>query len=298
MAQAPCGAEEVFHAQGRPEWTGKEDIAGKTLFIEAEQGLGDTIQFCRYAPLAAERGAHVVMTAQASPGGSAANSRSARRDRAGAPPCRTHSIITSRCSACRWRSEPRSRPFPPPFPICMPNRSASARMRERIGGNGFQDRCLLAGLLHRRACDPSRCACLEDIARSAGRAPDQPAEGRRRRTDGTTCRTACAWKPWARIFREDFADTAAAMEAMDLVISCDTSVAHLAGALGRPAWVALRHARGLALAARPQRQSLVSGHALVPPAGAAAIGPGFSRKSRRELRRILPRTEKVDLKFP
>jgi len=43
-------------------------------------------------------------------------------------------------------------------------------------------------------------------------------------------------------FPKDFTDTAAAMEALDLIISCDTSVAHLAGALGRPAWVALRHA--------------------------------------------------------
>jgi len=43
-------------------------------------------------------------------------------------------------------------------------------------------------------------------------------------------------------FPQDFSDTAAAMEAMDLIISCDTSVAHLAGALGRPTWVALRHA--------------------------------------------------------
>ena len=43
-------------------------------------------------------------------------------------------------------------------------------------------------------------------------------------------------------FPEDFVETAAAMEAMDLIITCDTSVAHLAGALGRPVWVALRYA--------------------------------------------------------
>ena len=42
-------------------------------------------------------------------------------------------------------------------------------------------------------------------------------------------------------FPQDFSDTAAAMEALNLVISCDTSVAHLAGALGRPCWVVLRH---------------------------------------------------------
>jgi len=41
-------------------------------------------------------------------------------------------------------------------------------------------------------------------------------------------------------FPQDFSDTAAAMEALDLVISCDTSVAHLAGALGRPCWTVLR----------------------------------------------------------
>ena len=40
---------DAFHPAGRPQWTGKEQIAGKTLFIEAEQGLGDMIQFCRYA---------------------------------------------------------------------------------------------------------------------------------------------------------------------------------------------------------------------------------------------------------
>jgi ADP-heptose:LPS heptosyltransferase len=38
-----------------------------------------------------------------------------------------------------------------------------------------------------------------------------------------------------------FLDTAAVMECLDLVITCDTSVVHLAGALGRPTWMALKH---------------------------------------------------------
>ena len=38
---------EAFNPQGRPAWTGAEDIAGKIVFVEAEQGYGDTIQFCR-----------------------------------------------------------------------------------------------------------------------------------------------------------------------------------------------------------------------------------------------------------
>lgn len=48
----------------QPLWLGREPIAGKRLFLHAEQGLGDTIQFCRYALLARERGATVVMSVQ------------------------------------------------------------------------------------------------------------------------------------------------------------------------------------------------------------------------------------------
>lgn len=48
----------------QPLWLGREPIAGKRLFLHAEQGLGDTIQFCRYALLARERGAQVVMSVQ------------------------------------------------------------------------------------------------------------------------------------------------------------------------------------------------------------------------------------------
>ncbi|MGE5466539.1 MAG: tetratricopeptide repeat protein, partial [Ignavibacteria bacterium] len=45
----------------RPRWTGAEPLAGKTILLVAEQGLGDTLQFCRYAALLAERGASVVL---------------------------------------------------------------------------------------------------------------------------------------------------------------------------------------------------------------------------------------------
>ena len=48
----------------QPAWNGGDPIAGKTILIHSEQGLGDTIQFCRYVPLVAARGAQVIFEVQ------------------------------------------------------------------------------------------------------------------------------------------------------------------------------------------------------------------------------------------
>src|SRR6201999_2658056 len=48
----------------QPQWTGEEAITGKTILLHAEQGFGDPLQFCRYAPLVAARGAHVILEVQ------------------------------------------------------------------------------------------------------------------------------------------------------------------------------------------------------------------------------------------
>jgi hypothetical protein len=48
----------------KPMWLGRENISNKTLFVHCEEGLGDTIQFCRYGKLLKARGANVVMSVQ------------------------------------------------------------------------------------------------------------------------------------------------------------------------------------------------------------------------------------------
>ena len=48
----------------QPAWNGRDPIAGKTILIHSEQGLGDSIQFCRFVPLVAARGAQVIFEVQ------------------------------------------------------------------------------------------------------------------------------------------------------------------------------------------------------------------------------------------
>ncbi len=232
-------AENVFHAQGRPEWTGEEDIAGKILFLEAEQGLGDTIQFCRYAPLAADLGARVVLTAQASLAGllQSLDPRVEILAAPGLPPAFDyHAALLSLPRAFGTTVET----VPAATPYLHAPAERSAEMRARIGDAGLKiGVCWQGSTIAGTRSFPLQL--LENIARLPGVRLFSLQKGAGieqldRLPDGMRVETL------GENFPEDFTDTAAAMAAMDLIISCDTSVAHLAGALGRPVWVALRHA--------------------------------------------------------
>ena len=231
-------AEEAFHAQGRPAWTGVENISGKTLFIEAEQGLGDTIQFCRYAPLAADRGAKILLTAQES---LVALLRSLDPRVAIVPVGQTptsfdyHAALLSLPLAFGTRIET----IPAAIPYLHADPGRVARRRAEIGPSGFRigicwQGSYIAGIRSfslRNFEAIARLAGVRLISLQKGAGVEQlkqlPPGMNVEELDGD--------------FPRDFSDTAAAMETMDLVISCDTSVAHLAGALGRPCWVVLRH---------------------------------------------------------
>jgi tetratricopeptide (TPR) repeat protein len=232
-------AESAFHAQGRPQWTGRENLSGKTLFIEAEQGLGDTIQFCRYAPLAADRGARVVLTAQPALAG-LLQSLDPRVEILAVPavPDRFdyHAALLSLPGAFETTLE--TIPATSPYLRASPERMAA--MRGRIGDAGFKigvcwQGSYLAG---------TRSFPLDALAGIA-HFPQVRLFSLQKGAGSEQLDTLPGGMTVERLgtdFPQDFADTAAAMAVLDLVISCDTSVAHLAGALGRPVWVALRHA--------------------------------------------------------
>ncbi|QNA88226.1 tetratricopeptide repeat protein [Massilia sp. Dwa41.01b] len=79
-----------------PLWRGCESLEGKTILLHAEQGLGDTLQFCRYAPLVAARGARVILEVQPALAALVASLPGVAQVVARAIRCR-HSTSTVRC---------------------------------------------------------------------------------------------------------------------------------------------------------------------------------------------------------
>jgi tetratricopeptide (TPR) repeat protein len=222
----------------QPLWTG-EDLAGRTLLIRAEQGLGDTIQFCRYLPLAVRRG-RVVFEAQ--PG----LKRLLHNVLVDVPAVNVGDPLPRFDVYCPLLSLPRLLGMEAPLPPYLTAEPGLvAEWRHRIGTEGckigiawqgnpaaaaergrsipLREFLPLAGIPGVRLISLQKHHGLEQLA-------DAPRELRIERLG-----EAFDAGPDA------FVDTAAAMQCLDVVITSDTAVAHLAGALGRPVWVGLQH---------------------------------------------------------
>jgi tetratricopeptide (TPR) repeat protein len=223
-----------------PAWLGETDISGKTLFVYADQALGDTIQFCRYAKLAEQRGARVVFAVQPQmrellTGLSSTIRIVAPGEQAGG--FDYHCALMSLPLAFRTTLADVAAAVP--YLFAQPLRVA--QWRQRIGVRGFKVGVVWQG--SRNRIDVGRSVPLEMFSRLAS-IPGvrlislQKGEG-----------LAQGPKDLAvEVLGDDFdtgaqafLDSAAVMTQLDLIITCDTALAHLAGALARPTWVALKH---------------------------------------------------------
>jgi tetratricopeptide (TPR) repeat protein len=228
--------------RGAP-WRGDRELAGKTLFVYADQALGDTLQFCRYAKLAEQRGARVILAAQPQLQELLTGlGPTIQVVPPGEPPagCDYHCALMSLPLA--FGTTLASIPAGDPYLFAQPPRVAL--WRQRLGDTGF--RIGIAWQGSRNRIDVGRSVPLEMFTRLAaipgarlislqkGDAVEQlRAESR-----------ALPVEVLAEGFDsgpQAFLDSAAVMANLDLVITCDTALAHLAGALGRPIWVALKH---------------------------------------------------------
>lgn len=222
----------------QPVWLGDVSLEGKTILLHNEQGLGDLIQFCRYVPLLARRGARVIMEAPR-------QMMDLFRSLDGAvelvprgdplPSFDMHCSVLSLPLALRMTSE--AMPAAHGYLQCDPKRRLDWERRLgpksvcRVGlvwsgsSGHVNDRNRSIPLQKMLPYLPDRCdyVCLQRELRDGDRDVLRNHGG-------------------IRFFGDeigDFSDTAALCQLMDLVLTVDTSVAHLAGALGKETWLLL-----------------------------------------------------------
>jgi tetratricopeptide (TPR) repeat protein len=222
---------------GCPAWTGREPIQGRTLLLLSEQGAGDTLQFMRYVPLLVRRGARVVLCA---------------------PPS-IEQLVRESLQECttvtHWQDAPRADFHIPlmslplamktrldSIPATVPYAHASAKLvdawRRRLpAARGPRVGIVWSGNAG-HTNDRNRSmplATLLGIAVPGVQLVSLQPEVRDR--DVAAFRGSGVLDVASEL--RTFAETAALIQTLDLVISVDTSVAHLTGALGRPLWVLL-----------------------------------------------------------
>jgi len=222
----------------QPLWQGNEKLEGRTILLHAEQGLGDTIQFCRYAPLAAARGARVVLEVQ--------------------PPLKT--LLSRLDGVAEIVARGETMPafdlhcpllsLPPAFgttidtvPVRVPYLAAApervAYWRARFFGTPTPRIGLVWAGNRNHRNDRHRSIPLARLARLFTLGATVVSLQKDTRREDRAFLAAHPNVIDAEDSLADFDDTAALIETLDAVVTVDTAVAHLAGALGKPTHILL-----------------------------------------------------------
>ena len=230
-----------FHV---PQWTGEQDIAGRTLLLHFEQGFGDTLQFLRYVRPLTAAGATVVLALPEALRRLAQASFPKLGVFCGEevlPAFDLHCPLLDLPLACGTTLE--SIPASDP-PYLRPPADSLKAWKERLGRRKKANRIGLVwsgNPSHKH--DSSRSLGVE-MLRPLLQLPGNEFYGLQkdlRENDAGLLGSMPQLKMLGDQFT-DFGDTAAVISLLDLVISVDTSVAHLAGALGKPVWIILPYA--------------------------------------------------------
>ena len=215
-----------------PQWLGQESIADKSLLLYNEQGLGDTLQFCRYVPILTAMGARVSLAVQAP-------LVSLLKDQwTGVAIAESFGDVSGFDLATPLMSLPLALgttlgtiPAEVPYIHVPPLADTDSHERPRIG-------LVWSGsTLHKN--DKNRSMPLETLA-GLFELPAQwiCLQPEIRETDSCWLSEHSGVR-LERLALKDFVDTAEIISGLDLVVTVDTSVAHLAGALGKLVWILL-----------------------------------------------------------
>ena len=221
----------------KPLWLGAESVDGKTLLLHGDQGLGDAIQFCRYVPLLAARGARVILQVDGPLTELLSGVEGVSQCIANGEPLPGFDLHCPMASLplafdTTLATIPAGVPY---IPLPEPARDWPDWLGERT--------CPRIGLVwsgnpnhlndHNRSVPLEKLLPLFDVGaqfvslQKGARERDRALLAARRDIRDAEGELA------------SFADTASLIRQLDLVISVDTSVAHLSGALGKPVWVLL-----------------------------------------------------------
>jgi tetratricopeptide (TPR) repeat protein len=221
----------------QPLWIGKESLAGKTILLHSEQGFGDTLQFCRYVPLVAQLGAQVILQVQKPLSSLLSNlegvSQSAGNGSA-IPHADYHCPLLSLPLAFKTSLDT----IPAAIPYLRAAAGKVAHWQARLGA-ATKPRIGLSWSGGSMQQDDNRRIPLTDLlAQLPADFQYVSLQKELHESDEASLKA----RPDVLNFAgdlTDFSETAALCECLDLVISVDTSVAHLSAALGKRTWILL-----------------------------------------------------------
>jgi tetratricopeptide (TPR) repeat protein/ADP-heptose:LPS heptosyltransferase len=222
-----------------PKWTGEQALAGKSILVFSEQGLGDTIQFVRYLPLLQAQGATVTLRVQPAlhPLLSCLEGvRLVSTDSDTLPHFDTYCLLLSLPFA--FRTDLATIPSPGSYLRASTEKIGQWRSRLVDIGSPKIGIVCSGNAAHRN--DHNRSIPLELFSPLAVQLGTRLLllQKEIREEDRNTL-TASNHFVFPADGLEDFSDTAAIIAQLDLVITIDSAIAHLAGALGKPVWTLL-----------------------------------------------------------
>ena len=232
------GMEGHRRSFGKPLWLGEYPLARKTILLHAEQGLGDTIQFVRYAPLVARMGATVILEVQPELKDLLAQVEGVSQVVARGDPLPAFDVHCPLASLpLAFRTEPAT--VPADIPYLAATESALAKWRPRMEDVGAPRVAIAWSGRATHANDRSRSIPLDRLAPLFANALVRFVSVQRDLREADAARLRDLSIAHVGDDLASFTDTAAVLALADLVIAVDTSVAHLAAAMGRPTWILL-----------------------------------------------------------
>lgn len=224
----------------QPLWLGKESLHGKTILLHAEQGLGDTLQFCRYVEKVSALGARVILDVYPGLKPILQHLPVAELIERGEPlpDFDYHCPLLSLPLAFNSHSD---RDIPNASPYLYSDPSKAAHWRQVLGEKTQPRIGIVWSGNPGHQTDSERSIPLSQWAPLLA-APFEfiSLQKELRHKDAQTLLQRHRIRHYGEQLH-DFSDTAALIEQLDLVIAVDTAVAHLAAAMGKPVWLLLHY---------------------------------------------------------